>query len=145
MKSLSWKCHRTLLIRSQHWFRQWLGAVRQQAITWSNVDPELCHHMVSLGHIGLIYSGIVPRVSVNIGSGNGLSSNQHQAIIWTNANLLSIGPCGTNIIKTWMQIQNFINENAFENVVCKKMTIMSWPQCLLYLQGTVCFTDNTAP
>ena len=26
---------------SQLWFRWWLGAVRQQAITWSNVDPDL--------------------------------------------------------------------------------------------------------
>ena len=34
---------------SQHWFRWWLGAVRQQAITWTNVDPDLCRHMVSLG------------------------------------------------------------------------------------------------
>ena len=28
-------------------------AVRQQAITWANVDPDLCHHMVALGHNGL--------------------------------------------------------------------------------------------
>ena len=34
---------------SQHWFRQWLGAVRQQAITWANVDPDLCRQMASLG------------------------------------------------------------------------------------------------
>ena len=26
------------------------GAVRQQAITWANVDPDLCHCMVSVGH-----------------------------------------------------------------------------------------------
>ena len=35
---------------SQHWFRKWLGAIRQQAITWANVDPDLCRHVVSLGH-----------------------------------------------------------------------------------------------
>ena len=39
-----------LLMISQHWFRWWLGAVRQQAITWANVDPDLCCHMASLGH-----------------------------------------------------------------------------------------------
>ena len=39
----------------QNWFRQWLGAVRQQAITWANVDPDLCRHMVSVGHNELIY------------------------------------------------------------------------------------------
>ena len=27
---------------SRHWFRQWLG--------WANVDPNLCHHIVSLCH-----------------------------------------------------------------------------------------------
>ena len=32
---------------------------------------------------------------VNIGSGNGLSPDRHQAITWTNADLLSIGPLGT--------------------------------------------------
>ena len=35
--------HRTSL-RSQCWFRQWLGGVRQQAINWTNVNPDLCHH-----------------------------------------------------------------------------------------------------
>ena len=30
-------------------FMQWLGAVRQQAITWANVDPDLCRQMASLG------------------------------------------------------------------------------------------------
>ena len=34
----------------QLWFRLWLGAVRQQAITWANVDPDFCRHMASLGH-----------------------------------------------------------------------------------------------
>ena len=45
MKMPSDECHGTFLKISQHWFRQWLGAVRQQAITWANVDPDLCHHM----------------------------------------------------------------------------------------------------
>ena len=35
---------------SQYWLRRWLGAVRQQAITWANVDPDLCHLIMSLGH-----------------------------------------------------------------------------------------------
>ena len=29
---------------------QVMGAIKQQAITWSNVDPDLCAHMVLLGH-----------------------------------------------------------------------------------------------
>ena len=43
------ECHRTLLMISHHWFRWWLGAVRQQAITWTSVDQDLQHHMASLG------------------------------------------------------------------------------------------------
>ena len=55
-----------------------------------------------------------------IGSGNGLSPVRRQAIIWNNAGLLSIGPMGTNFSK--IRIANlsfFIQENAFENVVCQ--------------------------
>ena len=32
-----------------HWFRLQLGAIREQAMTRSNVDPDLCRHMASLG------------------------------------------------------------------------------------------------
>ena len=37
---------------SQHWFRQWLDVVRQQAITWTSADQVLWRHMASLaiGH-----------------------------------------------------------------------------------------------
>ena len=48
------ECNWILLMISQHWFRYWLGAVRQQAITWANVDPDLCRHMTSLGPNELI-------------------------------------------------------------------------------------------
>ena len=38
---------------SQHKLRWWLVAWRQQAITWANVDPDLCHHMAALNHNAL--------------------------------------------------------------------------------------------
>ena len=31
-------------------WRIWLGPLRQHAITWANVDPDLCRHLASLGH-----------------------------------------------------------------------------------------------
>ena len=31
----------------QHWFRWWLGAISQQTINWTSVDPDLCRHMAS--------------------------------------------------------------------------------------------------
>ena len=43
-------CHGTSPMISQHWFRWWFGAVRQQAITWTNVDLVPCRHMASPGH-----------------------------------------------------------------------------------------------
>ena len=33
----------------QYWFRQWFGALRQQAIIWLNVDPEIWRYM-EYGH-----------------------------------------------------------------------------------------------
>ena len=39
---------------SQHWFKQWLGATKQQVITYANVDLDLCHHMTSLGRNELL-------------------------------------------------------------------------------------------
>ena len=47
VKLSSGECRWTILIMSQHWFRQ-------QAIAWANVDPGLCHHMASLGCSELI-------------------------------------------------------------------------------------------
>ena len=50
---------------------------------------------------------------------HGLSPGRRQAIIWTNAGILLVGPLGTNssII--------FVQENGFESVVCKMASILS--------------------
>ena len=53
--------HWTSVMISQHWFRWWLGAVRQQAITGTNVDLDPCRHMASLGHSELIQVQYIPR------------------------------------------------------------------------------------
>ena len=45
----------TLLLISQHCFRLWFDAIRQQSITWASVDPDLCRHMPSLGTSELMY------------------------------------------------------------------------------------------
>ena len=53
-----------------------------------------------------------------IGSDNGLSPGRHQAIIWTNAEILLIH---LRDEFQWNLKRNsyiFIQENAFENVVC---------------------------
>ena len=55
----------------------------------------------------------VSKLSI-LASDNGLSPGRRQAIIWTNAEMMLIGPLETNI---------FIQENAFENVVWKMAAI----------------------
>ena len=45
---------------------------------------------------------------VSIASGNGLSLVRSQAILWTNAELLSIEPLGTNFSEIWIKIQSIL-------------------------------------
>ena len=54
-----------------------------------------------------------------IGSDNGLLPGRRQAIIWTDAGILLIGPLGTNFNEILIAILHiFIQERAFETVVC---------------------------
>ena len=72
----------------------------------------------------------VSKLSI-VGSDNGLSPGRRQAIIWTNAGILLIGPLGNKL--QWNLNRNsniFIQENACENVVCEMASILSRPQCV---------------
>ena len=73
----------------QHWFRQWLGAWR------------------------------------------------HQAITWTNSDLISIKPSGTIFSEILIKIHFHLKKNASENVICKMAAILSRPQCVKSLCSRV--------
>ena len=63
---------------------------------------------------------------IGIGSDNGLSHIRRQAIIWTDAGLLSIGPLGTKFSENLIKIQFlYVYKNASENIVCEMATILS--------------------
>ena len=65
-----------------------------------------------------------------IGWDNGLSPGRHQAIIWTNAGVFLIGPWESNFSEHFDRNSYiFIQETAFENVVCKMAVILPQPQC----------------
>ena len=69
-------------------------------------------------------------IMVKIGSGNGLLPYRWQAITWTNADSLSIGPLGTKLIRKeiwiYLKIPNFcFKKDAFTKVVCKMAAIFS--------------------
>ena len=61
-----------------------------------------------------------------IGSDNGLSPDQRQAIIWTNADLLLIGLLGTGFNEIWIRIQTF----SFNKMHLKMLSIKWRPFCL---------------
>ena len=67
-----------------------------------------------------------------IGSDNGLSPARRQAITWTNAGILLIGPLGKHQWNLNQNLYIFVQENGFENVVWKMVAILSLPQCVNY-------------
>ena len=59
-----------------------------------------------LTHWGRVTHICVVKQTI-IGSDNGLSPGRRQAIIWTNAGILLIGPLGTNFSQILIGIQTF--------------------------------------
>ena len=60
----------------------------------------------SLTHWGRVTHICIGKLTI-IGSDNGLSPEQRQAIIWTNAGILLIGPLGINFSEILIEIQTF--------------------------------------
>ena len=76
-------------------------------------------------HWGRMTHICVSKVTV-IGSDNGLSPGWRQAIIWTNAGLLSIGPLRTYFSENLIKIQQFSSKKMH-----MKMSSAKWrPSCL---------------
>ena len=81
---------------------------------------------------------------VNIGSDNGLSPGRHQAVTWTDADLLLFGPLWRNLSEILINTKLFIHENAFEDIVCKMAVILSrggvkchsYPNCSMKEEST---------
>ena len=62
--------------------------------------------VLRLTHWGRVTHICVSKQTIN-GSDNGLSPGRRQAIIWTNAGILLIGPLGTNFSEILVGIQTF--------------------------------------
>ena len=79
-----------------------------QAIICTNVEiwlirPSETNFTEILTHWGRVTHICVSKLTI-IGSDNGLSPDRRQAIIWTNAGILLIGPLGTNFNETSIEI-----------------------------------------
>ena len=78
-----------------------------------------------LTHWGRVTHICVSRLTI-IGSDNGLSPDRRQAIIWTNAGLLLIGPLGTNFSEILIAIHTF----SFKKIHLKMSSRKCRPFCL---------------
>ena len=82
-------------------------------VSWNCISTT---HLQNVGHFVLILKlthwGRVTHICVGkltiIGSNNGLSPGRRQAIIWTNAGILLIGPLRTNFSEILSEINSFI-------------------------------------
>ena len=68
-------------------------------------------HLCLSTELGLTHWGRVTHICVSkltiIGSNNGLSPGRRQALIWTNAGILSIGPLGINFSEMLIKVHTF--------------------------------------
>ena len=71
-----------------------------------NVFRNMCSVITFLTHWGRVTHICVNKLII-IGSDNGLSPGRRQAIIWTNAGILLIGPLGTNFSEILIEILTF--------------------------------------
>ena len=81
--------------------------------------------MMGLTHWGRVTQICVSKFTI-IGSDNGLSLIRHQAIIWTNAEILLIRTLGTNFSEILIQIHTFSNKKMHS----KKSSGKCRPFCL---------------
>ena len=86
-----------------------ISYISYQAFSWFWVIQLIHIYGIVLGH--LTHWGRVTHICVGeltiIGSDNGLSPGRRQAIIWTNAGLLLIGPIETNFSEILIEILAF--------------------------------------
>ena len=95
-----------------------------------------------LTHWGRVTHICVSKLTI-IGSDNGLSPDRRQAIIWTNAGLLLIGPLGTNFSEILIEILTF----SFKKMRLKVSSAKRRPFCLglNMLITKLCILDKYHP
>ena len=101
-------------------------AIDDDVTIWKRFPP----YCTLLTHWGRVTHICVSKLTI-IGSDNGLSPGRHQAIIWTNAAILSIRPLGTNFSEILIEIPIFsFKKSNLKMSVRNLAAILSWPQCV---------------
>ena len=99
------------------------------------------HAIVWLPHYRLItHWGRVTHICVGklttIGANNGLSPDRRQAIIWTNAGVLLIGPLGKNFHEILIEIHRFSFKNMHLKMSSAKRRLFRLGLNVLTMKGS---------
>ena len=111
-----------------HWSRGW-GVL--------SFSERLVLHRGKAGRL-LTHRGWVTHICISkltiIASDNGFSLGWCQGIIWTNAEILFIGPLGTNFNYFFLsKLIHIIPNSIWKNVILKMAAVLSRPQCVNYM------------
>ena len=101
-------------------FREW-----QWHLLDNFTEHKHCQSVAILTHWGRVTHICVSKLTI-IGSDNGLSPDRRQAIIWTSAEILIIGPLGTNFSEILIAILTF----SFKKMRLKVSSVKRRPFCL---------------
>ena len=115
-KHLSYQCQMfwSILIYITLWTK-----TRNKSLWYYDIDIMVLTHWGRVTHI------CVGKLNI-IGSDNGLTPGRLQAIIWTNAGILVIGPLGTNFSEISSEISTF----SFKKMRLKVSSAKWRPFCL---------------
>ena len=109
----------------------WVWYLYHQQYGWRKIGKHFnsmsknFHYLCHLTHWGRATHICVDKLTT-IGSYNGLSPGQRQAIIWTSAGILLIGPLETNSSEILIRVQTF----SFKKMHWKMSYAKLRPSCL---------------
>ena len=116
----------------EHWIfvdtKKQQNSDNKQDGIWSTDHASICCQTTNchcLTHWGQVTHICVSKLTI-IASDNGLSPDRRQAIIWTNAGILFIGPLGTNFSEILIEILTF----SFKKMRLKMSSAKRRPFCL---------------
>ena len=117
--------------RLSKWWCRWFETPWRPLWHYCNANSKVLINLRLLStdpiltHWGRATHICVSKLTI-IGSDNGLSPDWRQAIIWTSAGLLLIGPLGTNFSEILIEIPTF----AFKKISLKVSSAKRRPFCL---------------
>ena len=123
-------CHSASMSQLHWWLGCWLQAHCSHVFFALNMPDYCCEPRDNIETNGLTHWGWVTHICLSkltiIGSDNGLSPGRRQAIIWTNAGILLIGPLGINFNEILIEIHMISLKK-----IHLKMSSGKWrPSCL---------------